>query len=688
MRFLIALLALLPVISHAAWERTGATPSGAIYRMAVPEGWRAGDGLVVYQHDLAFEPTQPPDLGPLLAHQLAQGYAVAASGYRHTGWALFASAQDNRELVERFHIEFGDPGTVLTYGQAMGGRIALQMAGDAETDVDGVLALCPSGPGHLAWEAALDLRVVYDAVCAEVDGGQLPSASDRDWLLPAGQISLAGLQGTVIAANRCLGVNLPSWLRSDAQQQRLQRIGAAIGLTDDQALLPLLAQATLGLTDLLRDPGKLAGIDAIGNADVDYGETTLNAVIRRIEADPFAALAFRRLSDIAGAGSARVLSLHDGNDPLVSTTQPLELERLLPEQRISSARITGEPGNPCQLTDAELISTWDALAAWVADAAQPDAVELQARCLATVDAGIAGGDCRIDPDRPVQLPTQAVRSRNRAVEQVDARFSGSWYDPSRDGEGWLIEVLDERTAQIYGFTFPGAGESGEQLWLTGTGHIDGDGVVVDRLDRLDGGGFADRSDAAPQPLHWGRAEFVFPACGQARLRVQGPPGYGSHERALTQLGTLAGQSCADADGDTSKPDQSGLGGFSGSFYDPSRPGQGVVVGVDEQGSATAVVFSHDDDGSPLWLFARGAVDQRGRLMLAPVLQPVGPRYDDFSATAIDRRFWGALLLEFADCDRATAHYVSKDPAFGDGGWPLTRLTRPAGIGACALSPQR
>ncbi len=685
MRLPIALLALLaallPLVSHAAWERTGATPSGAIYRLAVPEGWRAGDGLVVYQHDLAFEAAQPPDLGPLLDHQLAQGYAVAASAYRQTGWALFAAGQDNRELVERFRIEFGDPGPVLAYGRAMGGQIALQMAQDPTNAVDGVLALCPSVAGHLDWEAALDLRVVYDAVCAGVDGGQLPTAADRPWLVPAGDVSPDGLERTVVAVNRCLGTDLPGWLRSEAQRQRLEQLKRAAGLADDGVVLPQLAYATLGLTDLMRDPGKLAGAQAIGNQGVDYGDTSLNGQVRRVDSDPFAALALRRLAGVGEDVQGKVLSLHANNDPLISSAHQRHLRRELPSRQLASVLVHGESGAHCRFTDAELVTAWDALDAWVlGQGAKPDALELQTRCLATEDAGVVAGPCRIDPDLAPETTEQAFRLRLRAVDRVDARFSGSWYDPTRDGEGWLIEVLDQRTAQIYGFTFPSSGDSGEQLWLTGTGRIDGDGIVVERLERLDGGRFGGSRGQVPRARLWGSARLVFPACGEARLRVQGPDGYGAHERALTQLTSLAGQSCSDGPGSES----AGLGAFSGSFYDPATPGQGLVIGVDGQGTVTAVVFSYDRDGAPLWLFARGALDLRGRLLLGPALQPVGTRYDRFDRADIERRTWGALLVEFDGCDRATLHFVSETPGQGDGRLPLARLTRPAGIGTCLL----
>ncbi len=54
-----------------------------------------GDGLVIWNHELALAPVEPnPDLGPLAEVQLSEGYAVAASSYSQSGWALFSSAED------------------------------------------------------------------------------------------------------------------------------------------------------------------------------------------------------------------------------------------------------------------------------------------------------------------------------------------------------------------------------------------------------------------------------------------------------------------------------------------------------------------------------------------------------------------------------------------------------------------
>jgi len=97
--FALGLLLGMMGSAQAEHEFTGMTPSGAYYRIAVPDGWKSGDSLVLFQHGLTFDPAQPDslqqhlDLGPLAELQLSEGYALAASSYSQRSWALFTAAQ-------------------------------------------------------------------------------------------------------------------------------------------------------------------------------------------------------------------------------------------------------------------------------------------------------------------------------------------------------------------------------------------------------------------------------------------------------------------------------------------------------------------------------------------------------------------------------------------------------------------
>jgi hypothetical protein len=74
---------------------TGQTGSNAYYRIEVPAAWNGE--LVIWNHEFTLSPPAPVShagLGPLADIQLLEGYAVAASSYRLSDWAVFETNTD------------------------------------------------------------------------------------------------------------------------------------------------------------------------------------------------------------------------------------------------------------------------------------------------------------------------------------------------------------------------------------------------------------------------------------------------------------------------------------------------------------------------------------------------------------------------------------------------------------------
>jgi hypothetical protein len=106
-------LLLMPA-AHAEKDFSGQTASGAYYSIRVPDAWKPGDTLVLFQHGLSFDPPAPnPDLGPIVDLQLSEGYAVAASSYSQRSWALFTAVDDNAQLLDAFKQQVGTPGAII-----------------------------------------------------------------------------------------------------------------------------------------------------------------------------------------------------------------------------------------------------------------------------------------------------------------------------------------------------------------------------------------------------------------------------------------------------------------------------------------------------------------------------------------------------------------------------------------------
>ncbi|NOR39844.1 MAG: hypothetical protein GQ537_01385 [Gammaproteobacteria bacterium] len=91
-------------------------------------------------------------------------------------------------------------------------------------------------------------------------------------------------------------------------------------------------------------------------------------------------------------------------------------------------------------------------------------------------------------------------------------ISGSWYDPGRDGEGYNFEVLEtngDYELYAYYYTYD---DTGNQMWVTGTGPINGDTAVVEMLV-TSGAMFGDafrKEDVIRED--WGTMTFTFSSC--------------------------------------------------------------------------------------------------------------------------------------------------------------------------------
>ena len=413
--------------AQAVQELVGETPAGARYRIMVPDGWRDGDPLVMYQHGLDFAPTrETPGLGPLRDLMLDQGYAVAASSFRQRGWALFHAVEDNRDLLEVFEREVGHPGEMLPFGGSMGGLIALRLAeSPGFPPVRGVYALCPAAAGARLWDAAIDLRLAFDTVCEGAGAADLPVGSaPLDWALDLDDIPLdlgdLGDQARVLAAlvalNRCTGINLPPLLRNDAMRERLAELLEFAHIGDEDFLVSQVAYAVFVLSELVRAPDALDGANPFTTAGVDYGDLPdIDAGIRRIVADPLAAARLREASDFTGdIGDAKVLTMHTSRDELVVAANQEFIRRVVPEQQLVSAIVAEDAPSHCGFSEAEGLAGWEALRRWIDGAPKPTLDYLQAWCGELAAFGIEG-PCRFDPDAELAPFDSLVRPRQATV---------------------------------------------------------------------------------------------------------------------------------------------------------------------------------------------------------------------------------------------------------------------------------
>ena len=400
----------------------GSTESGAFFTIAIPKNWNPQTGLVIWNHGFegfmtSFEaadllsildPTwegfytgrvkEKPSLGPFADFILSQGFAMAASSYSQTGWALFDSHISNGELYQQFLSTVSElnkiaPERLYIIGGSMGGLISLR---DLESDnipsPDGALLLCGANAGSINWSEAFDLRVIYDSACRDVSGAELP----RPWYKRPGL--LFGEIGYLDSLDKCVGMasrllideNNPfevlAWEQLNPNKaQRLKYILNKSKTINSYFLALNLWYSVFQLPRLINEPTKLNGINPISNVGVDYGDPLINQSAQRVVGLPSSSESLRNNYTPTGkVKKTKIVSIHTSHDGLVRVQNQSVLQDLIPAEQLTVAVVddSNEPSH-CGFTTYEGLAAWKELTDWVDGSKQPNASDLLATCIST-----------------------------------------------------------------------------------------------------------------------------------------------------------------------------------------------------------------------------------------------------------------------------------------------------------------
>lgn len=264
-----------------------------------------------------------------------------------------------------------------------------------------------------------------------------------------------------------------------------------------------------------------------------------------------------------------------------------------------------------------------------------------------------------------------------AVASLDV-FSGSWYDPSHDGEGWIVEVLDDDRALIYWFTYD---QTGQQAWMIGLAERDGNSLVADLL-QPSGAKFGNDFDPdAIQHSPWGTIRLTLNACNSASIDYSSElNAYGSGNLQAQRLVNIDGLNCAQP----SQQASSRFSGWSGSWYDPSHDGEGWIVEMIDESKAVIYWFSYDNEGHQTWMI--GVADRKNNQLVTELQTTSGPVFGtEFDPDLVQSHDWGSLTLSFSGCNEASVNYQSPLEEFGSGTLNSQRLTTLSGL-PCQQAP--
>jgi hypothetical protein len=264
------------------------------------------------------------------------------------------------------------------------------------------------------------------------------------------------------------------------------------------------------------------------------------------------------------------------------------------------------------------------------------------------------------------------------IDQVG--LTGAWYNPAQDGQGFQL-TLDPATASLFGawYTYDAvAGDESTQRWYSLQATLSPDAISADvTIYRNVGGTFAGPPATTATPV--GTGTLAFDSCTGGMFAYTFDDGR-QGEIALRTLPTpFEAQRCDELGG--APPQTASPTGLSGTWYDPTTSGQGMMINIDSLGASVFAGWYTYDSGNAApgpegqrWFSAQGAYDpQGGHKAELTLYSSTGGTFDGDSATGIVEV--GHAVVNFEDCANATMDYTfDTGPLTGTtGSIPLARL---------------
>jgi hypothetical protein len=254
------------------------------------------------------------------------------------------------------------------------------------------------GGGTRSYNFRLDLRVVYQAICANHPLASEPSYPLWQGLPLDSKLTRAELANRV---DHCTGVRKKPEERSVAQQRNLKTLTDVIAIPAS-SLLGHMNWATWHFQDLVFK--RLAGRNPFGNEGVRYlgspDDAALNAQVTRYRADPQAVAALGADTDPRGTIPVPVLTVHGINDAVAF----VELESAFKSTMSSGGsadrlvQTFTQDQDHSYTSDAQYVTAMRALIDWVQQGKKPTPASIAASCKDVAVDFEPGKGCRFQPD--------------------------------------------------------------------------------------------------------------------------------------------------------------------------------------------------------------------------------------------------------------------------------------------------
>ena len=115
----------------------------------------------------------------------------------------------------------------------------------------------------------------------------------------------------------------------------------------------------------------------------------------------------------------------------------------------------------------------------------------------------------VKPGRHDLTPLSRLAGTTCDSQQPNQWISGAWYNRDADGEGFVVEIIEDGRGVVYWFTYQ-PDQAGKQAWMMGDGHFEGQTLTIDNLVQPTGTRFG--RDFDPEEIdftHWGSLVMEF-----------------------------------------------------------------------------------------------------------------------------------------------------------------------------------
>lgn len=225
--------------------------------------------------------------------------------------------------------------------------------------------------------------------------------------------------------------------------------------------------------------------------------------------------------------------------------------------------------------------------------------------------------------------------------------TGSWYDPSTSGQGFVLYPVDDNRTVISFFGFE---DDGTPMWLTGVGEdILEPGQPIDiTLYLTSGGNFGEFNPDQISDEPWGNLNIVFNTCKKAIAVLDGLSG--KQTMVMVRLAGVDGLECY-----ANTPPKPNVSGITGSWYDPATSGQGFNLYPVSDERMVITFYGFKNNSKRLWLL--GVYDAQitiGETLTLEMMYASGGQFGGFTPDDITEHPWGTMTINYTDCRNATA----------------------------------